>query len=125
MESKGNKQLAYYQTALKIYLKEYKELLKYDVQKFHTLTEKDISDLDLSTVKSIQQLEKKINARIGLLDIIEAYHLATLQTIADNSAYYQKEIKSRNFEIALHQETITDLLEHQLSKLKTIKQKAA
>jgi hypothetical protein len=123
--SKGNKELSYWQTVLKIYLKEHKELLKYDVQKFHTLTGKDISDLDLSDVKTIQQLEKKVNTRIGLLDILEAYHLATVRTISENSEYYQKEIKSRNFEIALHQETITDLLEHQLSKLKTINQKAA
>ncbi len=123
--SKGNTQLALWQVVLKIYIKEQKEYLKGDIQKYHSLTGKDFSDLDLSTVKSIHQLEKIINARIGLLDIIEAYHEATLQTISDNSDYYTRELKQRGIDIALHQETITDLLKHQLSKLKTTNQKAA
>jgi len=123
--SKISKNLSYWQTVLKIYITDQKELLKNDIQKFHSLTGKDISDLNLSDVKTIQQIEKKINARIGLIDILEQYHVATLRTISENSEYYEKEIKSRDFAIALHQETITGLLEYQIAKLKTLNQKAA
>ena len=123
--STGNKLLAYWQTVLKIYLKEHKELLKYDVQKFHSLTNKDISDLDISVVKSIQHLEKIINTRIGLLDILEAYHLATLQTISENSTYYEKRINSLEIELAMETENSRGLVEYSLNKLKTINQKAA
>ena len=125
LNASGNVSLAYWQAVLKVYLKDQKEYLKGDLQKFHSLSNIDISDLDISTVKTMSQLEKKINAKIGFLDIVEAYHMATLQTVAENSEYFTKELMLRGFEIALQRETITDLLKSQITKLKIINNKAA
>lgn len=118
--NKGNIMLAYWQAVLKIFIKEHRQYLKDDIRKYNTLTEIDISDLDLAEVKSIFTLEKKINAKIGLLDILEQYHYATIQTIADNSVYYEGVIKNRCIDIALCEETITDLLKFYISKSHTL-----
>jgi hypothetical protein len=114
--SKGNKQLAFWQTVLKIYIKEHRNKLGEDIVKYNSLTEIDIDKIDLSEVNSINTLERLINTRIGFYDILEEYHHSNVQTIADQANYYERLLKSKNIELALERAFNNDLIEHMLNK---------